>query len=534
MNLFYTIIAVAVLHAFHVLGQFGNATFIDLGYAKYQGIQNTTSGINSWFGIRYARSPTGHLRWQPPQDIELSANYSSSSVLNATVLGPSCPQAIPAWYDFSNFGSTPPSSEDCLLLDILVPINPTSENLAVMVEIHGGGYTVGSSETAQGPGQSLVNQSLGTLIHVSIQYRLGAYGFLAGPEVSENGVANAGLLDQRAALGWVQRHISKFGGDPSKVTLAGGSAGGGSVTHQMVMYGGVANPPFRAVMAEYPWWQSFHNESIQAAQYRLLLNSSGCSDLNCLRSLSSTDLGIATNATYTLGYADALYGYGDFFYGPVVDGTIIRDLPSNEFKQGHFAKVPLFTAREGYEGYIFSNQSETTTVEETTDFGTLFPYAKQSFFTRLYELYPSSAFNSTLFQRQQVFGDVLISCPTYYVATAVSDWGLPVYKLVFDAGNELHAALNPFVESVYTLPTGNNATLASILRDYYVSFATALDPNANTYSGIARPAWPVYQQKTSSDFAVLNITYTTIGASPDPDASVQCDFLHGQSYVVRN
>ena len=99
------------------------------------------------------------------------------------------------------------------------------------------------------PGNALVYQSRGNLIYVTIQYRLGAYGFLGGSELSANGVANAGLLDQRAALMWVQRHISKFGGDPSKVTMIGGSAGGGSAINQMIMYGGVNNPPFRAVIA---------------------------------------------------------------------------------------------------------------------------------------------------------------------------------------------------------------------------------------------------------------------------------------------
>ena len=88
------------------------------------------------------------------------------------------------------------------------------------------GYNMGSSEDAALE-QSLVNQSKGRLIYVSIQNRLRMFGFLAGPEVSENGIPNAGLLDQRAALGWVQRHIDEFGGNSSKVITIGGSAGGG-------------------------------------------------------------------------------------------------------------------------------------------------------------------------------------------------------------------------------------------------------------------------------------------------------------------
>lgn len=87
------------------------------------------------------------------------------------------------------------------------------------------------------------------MIYVSIQYRIGAFGFLSSAEIREDGVANAGLLDQRAALNWVQRNIRAFGGDPAKVTINGGSAGGGSVMNQMILYGGVANPPFRAVIA---------------------------------------------------------------------------------------------------------------------------------------------------------------------------------------------------------------------------------------------------------------------------------------------
>lgn len=94
-----------------------------------------------------------------------------------------------------------------------------------------------------------MSASDGSVIYVQIQYRLGPYGFLAGKEVRKNGTPNSGLLDQRAALNWVQRNIYKFGGDPQKVTIWGGSAGSGSVTSQMILYGGVFNPLFRAAIA---------------------------------------------------------------------------------------------------------------------------------------------------------------------------------------------------------------------------------------------------------------------------------------------
>jgi carboxylesterase type B len=177
------------------------------------------------------------------------------------------------------------------------------------------------------------------------------------------------------------------------------------------------------------------------------LNATGCANLDCLRSVPAPALADASQATFKLGFASGDYGYGDFFYGPYVDGTIVRDLLSEEFRKGHFTSVPLLTNRDAYEGVLFSNLNETSITQELLDLENLFPYAKQSFFNRLFQLYPSSTFNSTLFQRQQIFGDFIITCPTYYMATAVADSGRQVYKMVFDAGSELHGSLSPFLET---------------------------------------------------------------------------------------
>ncbi len=133
---------------------------------------------------------------------------------------------------------------------------------------------------------------------------------------------------------------------------------------------------------------------------------------SCLRSLPVEELAATANETHRPGYAGRLYGYGDIFNGPVVDGTIIRGLPSKEFKLGHFAKVSLLTDREGYEGYVFSNQGETNMSQEKADLEQLLPYAKKSFFGRLSELHPRSSFNTTFFQQQSIFGDFIVSFPT--------------------------------------------------------------------------------------------------------------------------
>ena len=349
---------------------------IDLGYAKYTGYTNATAGINYYRGLPYAQPPTGSLRWQKPVPIESSSNYTGQTI-QATEQAPACIQGYPEWEYATDqnpgaFAATPQGqSEDCLILDVLVPSSPKSitGGLPVMVQIHGGGYTVGNALSY--PGDAMTAASDGGLIYVSIQYRLGIFGFLAGSDVAENGVQNAGLYDQRLAIEWVQRNIRAFGGNPSQITIWGGSAGGGSVTYQLLAGGGLGTPPFRAAIAEYPWWQPLLNKSTQELQYRYALDASGCSGINCLRDLSEADLKTVGQANFNNSYPGVGNAYGSFWFGPVVDGEFLRDLPDIAFKKGDYYKVPLIVDREGYEGFIFTNASVTTQTEATMDVSTI-------------------------------------------------------------------------------------------------------------------------------------------------------------------
>lgn len=205
---------------------------------------------------------------------------------------------------------------------------------------------------------------------------------------------------------------------------------------------------FVAHDAEYPWWQPLRNESSGEKQYRLLLNLTSCNDIHCLRQVPADKFAKASQSTFDVAYANGDNAYGDYYYGPSVDGEVIRQLPSEEFKQGHFTKVPLFVNHDAYEGYVFTNQSLSSMAQEAKNVPTLFPNAGRSFISRLFELYPASDFNSTVFQRAKWYGDFIISCPTYYMAAAVSDSGNPVYKFTFAAGMQFHGAIGPFVETL--------------------------------------------------------------------------------------
>ena len=206
------------------------------------------------------------LRWRPPQP------PANTVMVQEGLEGKVCPQASPAWHytedafvdclkesEFSDcvarvsssIGQTnatmlpltdPRITEDCLFLDVLVPwpifnAADNSSGAAVLVWIHGGGFTAGHKLSFKGGSPLGLLKSAGNnVIFVSLNYRLGALGFLSGPTLQANGVANAGLLDQRFALDWVQKYIHLFGGDPRKVTVIGESAGGGSIIHQLTVH----------------------------------------------------------------------------------------------------------------------------------------------------------------------------------------------------------------------------------------------------------------------------------------------------------
>lgn len=387
MALFVKITAHLSIAAYFIamtLSQTSNGPSVDVNYAMYRGHYNDSLSINEYRGIRFAEPPIASLRWKAP--LPYAPRNLTKSVFNATQSGAPCVQGYPKWILSGRFQHS--GSEDCLFLDVFVPANATKgSDLPVAVAIPGGGYVMGY--TSQSSPYALMRHSQNSFIFVNIQYRLGAYGFLGSDRFTKDGGAtNAGLLDQRLALEWVKKNIKCFGGDQSKITILGGSAGGGSVTSHLIWQRGIATPPFRAAMADFPWWQQYSSQVQLAKQYDGLLDAANCSTLMCLRALPEDTLKEATQATYISAYECKEYGYGNFYYGPYVDGKMILGLPSQEFSAGRFAKVPTWISREGYEGFTFSNQSVTTIEEETEDLGVHFPYANQTFLDDVFDLYP--------------------------------------------------------------------------------------------------------------------------------------------------
>ncbi|KAL1957344.1 hypothetical protein VTO42DRAFT_6133 [Malbranchea cinnamomea] len=515
---------------------------VEVGSVKYLGVQNETSGINAYYGIRYAKPPMHNLRWRPP--ILQDPRVVPGGFVNATTPGPACIQGFPPWQPPVN--SSLVESEDCLRLDILTP-KSLEGKLPVLVNIHGGGYTQGNAM----PGDSLVYHSKGSLIYVAVQYRLGPLGFLAGDDVARDGSCNVGLLDQRAALEWVRQYIQYFGGDPEQVTILGLSAGGGSVAMQMILFGGQKNPPFRAAIAEYPYVPPVYSKSWFNEQYHGLLSASGCTDLNCLRHLSIDDLRSATDLATAVAYNHSQFPYGAFYWAPAVDGRTIRDYPLKEFRNGRFSKIPVLVDHDAYEGFYFTNPDTNSEQEIAATLTTLWQTANRSFVERVMQLYPVEQFNASLLddlkalpvltgpgsenptvsdsfgRLQAIVAHTTIDCSTYAIAAAVASAGLSAYKMVFNAGNQLHGATIPFLYSSYINPTGAdtvpmafpNATLATYMRDYFVSFALHEDPNKYAFGQQTPPHWPRF---TESGSEVIRVEFEGTDVSVDPEKSPQC------------
>lgn len=523
---------------------------VDLGYVKVQGTTVTSlpHKYNAWLGIRYADAPTGQKRFSAANPIE--ATIPPKAVLDATSYGPICYQGYPssvpqnAFEPAAQFGNRQ-QSEDCLLLDIYAPAQHASRQpLPVLFYIHGGGYDLGSSTTTGGI-YDLVYGATGEFIVVSIQYRLSGFGFLGGDEVATFGQPNAGLADQRLAMEWVQRHISSFGGDPAKVTIQGGSAGGGSVAYQYIWQGGEVNPPFRAGISDFTWWQTLRNKTQLAEQYRAVLNASNCTNIHCLRSLSADSYHSVQQAV--LNDAEK-YAYGTFYFGPYVDGYYIRDLPSLEVQAGHFSKKPLIIDHDTNEGLMFT-QTINTQEEFEERVAELFPAAGPNFRNRLYELYPASksgpyGYNATVGQQLRsdyLFGDTMVSCPTYYIASSFSDAGVPVYKYVYALptfSTAIHGGLLELLAPTSDKDTSPSAILGRQFRQHYIpNFIMTSDPNDNSWSNghsiktggsigdVAQ--WPVYGAK--GEILFINSTATPVPITSDLDATDRCDFLWAHS-----
>jgi len=306
---------------------------------RLQGVRE--AGVDRFLGVPYAAPPVGDLRWRPPAPPRRWA-----TTLQATRFGGTCPQAPRGVF------ASPSTSEDCLYLNIYAPAGrvPRTSPKPVMVWFYGGGLFSGESNDYDG---SRLARDGGVIV-VTLNYRIGALGFLSHPALNAEGhpFANYGIMDQQFALRWVQRNIAAFGGDPRNVTIFGQSGGGTSVMANLV------SPTAAGLFQRAINQSGTHVEQIAPATAlkaaEAFAAKAGCADQTavCLRALS------VDQVLQSQGPIIPVVAAGF----PVADGTVITHSPFEAFGSGQFNRVPILTGLVADEQAFFLDEPNTGVV----------------------------------------------------------------------------------------------------------------------------------------------------------------------------
>ena len=471
------------------------------------------NGVNEWLGIPYAAPPVGNLRWQPPQP---PAPWTTT--LQATAFASECAQEFPG---FPSGGS-----EDCLYVNVWRPADGSS-NLPVMVHIHGGGFVIGSGQS-----DNTLLATTGHEVIVSMNYRLGIFGFLADSAFGTHS-GDYGLQDQQAALRWVQHNITAFGGDPGNVTIFGESAGGSSVCDQ------IASPTAAGL---------FEHGISTSGEYNTLLGSpTSLESQDCKSALPTQAQAEAAGANYATavgcaGVADvaaclralptataeqaAGFGYQDGGQGtvaPTINGTTLTMTLRQELKTGHVNRVSVIAGTDRDENLVGSaaTAAQFTQLVQTQ-------YGKYA--AKVLQLYPLDRFDSPGVAWRTVAADSDTVCPALTTDRDLARW-MPVYAYEIDdndippytaAGGTAAGAshvgawfLNPHTPAL----DANQQVLQNTEVAYVTTFAATGKPTmTNT------PIWPGFTSASQEVMSLQPAGDSEIITAAEMSAQHNCSF----------
>jgi len=533
----------------------------------------------TYFGIPYAAPPVGLLRWKPPQAVAPWTDVLGTAIplapvfegVPAVIPVPKCPQTLTGGDLAASFLG--PIDEDCLYLNVVTP--KEGSDLPVMVWIHGGGYVLGEGVQTDGGTSGTKLAETENVIVVSMNYRLGPFGFLAHEtltaESDDDASGNYGVMDQVAALRWVRENIAAFGGDPDNVTIFGESAGAFS-TCALVTSPRAAGLFHRAIMqsgsCERPW-PTLVAAHLEGDRFAELVACDTESDvLGCMRGKSWEELHEAWAPdpadSGLIGFEASLIDLERKIlqWTPILDGYFFEEQSALSTANGSFNQVPLmigFTREEGrLFGWLAEDQSVgagfdineenypdlvayvlggNTSLASTAIAG---PYAPADFAD------PGDAFSA-------VTSDVIFRCPSLtqagsassYVPTYVYEFRYPDADFALDevpvlpsldrsqfvgwSDGAFHSADIQYVFGVPMLPAKSEFESGSVddelwrtIRGYWARFARAGDPN-----GDGAEPWPLFDPD-DPQFLVLDEEVETASEGPT-DA---CAFWEGTDYLV--
>lgn len=447
----------------------------------------SADGIRVYKGLPYAAPPVGERRWREPAPVKA---WRGARAVDR--LAPNCLQPK-IFGDIDPF--TPSMSEDCLYLNVWTGAK-RGEARPVLVWIHGGAYLAGYGGERRHDGTVLARKGV---VVVTLNYRLGVFGFMAHPQLSaespHRASGNYALMDMIAALRWVRRNISKFGGDANRVTIAGESAGSDAVSR--LMTSPEAHGLFqRAIGESGSAFGTMPDDTLAAAEAKgeAFARAMGDDGIAALRKRSSAEI-----------LAEELAAHQNWEFDPAIDGWILPAPAGEIFAAGKQNDVPLLVGWNADEGSLFSSGvfgTQSLSEMLTARFGD--KSGEAAIF------YPSATPEEELRSRVSWAGDTEIRQPTWSWAMAQTKSGhAPVYLYLFNRhppippdwfgeankGKDFgafHSGEIPYVFGHADIfpswqPMESDFQLADLMSSAWASFAAAGDPN-----GEGRPVWPVY------------------------------------------
>jgi para-nitrobenzyl esterase len=465
--------------------------------------------VEVFLGIPYALPPTGSLRWKPPQPVP-----AWTEVREATAFGSRCMQA--RIYDDMVFRD-PGISEDCLTLNIWAPAGKNNEHLPVMVWIYGGGFEAGSTSEPRQDGENLARKGV---IVVSMNYRLGIFGFFASQQLAkespQHAAGNYGLLDQAVALQWVHKNISVFGGDPKNITIFGESAGSFSVSALM------ASPLSRNLISHAVGESggAFGKGGITFSSLDFVAKENEAyskevlhaGNLAALRAIDGNELlKIVTEKRE----GDA------FHFGPDIDGYFLTASIPNTFAAGQQAQIPLIAGWNKDEGSVGDEgDSGAFTVQKLKLLADKKFGANAEEFLKVYKARNDQ---EAVRAADDFMGDTFIAFATWAWLEAHVKSGASVFRFRFDLASPGEAG-HPETKSAFhsdeieyvfgTLDSRKGFAwrpedykLSEQIQTYWTNFAKTGNPNGKDV-----PDWPLYSAK--SNWPVMHLDQTS-QARPD-------------------
>ena len=438
-------------------------------------------GLSIFKGIPFAAPPTGDLRWKSPAPVT-----PWSSVRKADAFANACMQPP------NSQGNTSPVSEDCLYLNVWTPAKSTTAKFPVIVWIHGGGFTGGSTSISMYDGTGFARKGV---ILVSLAYRLGPFGFMAHPELtheSRHGSGAYGIEDLVAGLKWVQANIAAFGGDPGNVTIFGHSAGSAAVGflaasplskglfHRVIAMSGVSFTPLQT-SAQDGFGMSIPALKTAEATGTAFLSKLGVKSIAEARALGADAVQAATG--------------GGLTFRPVADGDVVSQDLYTLYEQGKFNDTPVLLGHTSDETLAFGGSKPVTPADFEAQIKAQFGAQADT----ILRAYPHATEGEAVRATRHVRNDTSFAWNMWTWAREQSKQGKgKVFSYYYNnhgpqAEGSGHGSDVPFAFQTLAgrrTPSKEDLALSDVISSYYVNFATTGDPN-----GKGLPQWPAFTDK---------------------------------------